>query len=132
MPGAPRDRADRSAQGACAMIIELPLDLVFRDLFYRIPAFARGNDVFLKLEGFNVTGSIKIKTAIGLVEDLERQGVAKPNETVIVEVVVGKSWIGAQLGLRRQGLQIHLRYGSKRQSRHHKRHGALWGEGRCR
>ncbi len=67
------------------MIIESPLDLVFRDLFYRLPAFAGNHDVFLKLEGFNVTGSIKIKTAIGLVEDLEQRGLARPNETVIVE-----------------------------------------------
>jgi 2,3-diaminopropionate biosynthesis protein SbnA len=79
------------------MIVESPLDLVFRDLFYRIPAFARGNDVFLKLEGFNVTGSIKIKTAIGLVEDLERQGVAMPNETVIVESSSGN--LGLALSL---------------------------------
>ena len=41
------------------MMIDLPLDLIFRDLFYRLPEFAGGNDVFLKLEGFNVTGSIK-------------------------------------------------------------------------
>jgi 2,3-diaminopropionate biosynthesis protein SbnA len=79
------------------MIVESPLDLVFRDLFYRIPDFARGNDVFLKLEGFNVTGSIKIKTAIGLVEDLERQGVAKTNETVIVESSSGN--LGLALSL---------------------------------
>ena len=90
MPGAPRERG-------CAMIIESPLDLVFRDLFYRVPAFARGNDVFLKLEGFNVTGSIKIKTAIGLVEDLERQGIAKPNETVLVESSSGN--LGLALSL---------------------------------
>ena len=67
------------------MIIELPLDLIFRDLFFRLPAFAGRHDVFLKLEGFNVTGSIKIKTAIGLVEDLERRGLARPNETVLIE-----------------------------------------------
>ena len=79
------------------MIIESPLDLVFRDLFYRVPAFARGSDVFLKLEGFNVTGSIKIKTAIGLVEDLERQDIAKPNETVIVESSSGN--LGLALSL---------------------------------
>ena len=36
------------------MIIESPLDLIFRDLFYRLPAFAGNHDVFLKLEGFNV------------------------------------------------------------------------------
>src|SRR6516164_9104330 len=79
------------------MIIESPLDLVFRDVFYRIPAYAWGNDVFLKLEGFNVTGSIKIKTAIGLIEDLERQSIAKPNETVIVESSSGN--LGLALSL---------------------------------
>jgi len=67
------------------MIIETPLDLIFRDLFYRVRGYAGGNDLFLKLEGFNVTGSIKVKTAIGLVDDLERQGRATPNVTTIVE-----------------------------------------------
>src|SRR5215831_7728759 len=79
------------------MIIESPLDLIFRDLFYRLPNFAGTHDVFLKLEGFNVTGSIKIKTAIGLVEDLERRGVAKPNETVIVESSSGNLGIALSL-----------------------------------
>ena len=54
------------------MIIQSPLQLIFRDLFYRLPAFAESHDVFLKLEEFNITGSIKIKTAIGLVENLEQ------------------------------------------------------------
>src|ERR1700742_428246 len=67
------------------MIIESPLQLIFRDLFYLLPAFADNHDVFLKLEGFNVTGSIKVKTAIGLVDDLEKRGIARPGETVIVE-----------------------------------------------
>ena len=67
------------------MIIESPLELIFRDLFYRLPAFAGAHDVFLKLEGFNITGSIKVKTAIGLIEDLEERGIARPKETVIVE-----------------------------------------------
>jgi N-(2-amino-2-carboxyethyl)-L-glutamate synthase len=79
------------------MIIESPLDLIFRDLFYRLPAFAGSHDVFLKLEGFNVTGSIKIKTAIGLVEDLERRGIARPNETTIVESSSGN--LGLALSL---------------------------------
>lgn len=67
------------------MIIESPLELIFRDLFYRLKNFAGGLDVYLKLEGFNVTGSIKVKTAIGLIEDLERRGLATPHETVIIE-----------------------------------------------
>lgn len=79
------------------MIIESPLDLIFRDLFYRLRGFAGGHDVFLKLEGFNVSGSIKVKTAIALVEDLEQRGVARPNETVIVESSSGNLGIALSL-----------------------------------
>ena len=79
------------------MIIESPLDLIFRDLFYRVRSFARGHDLFLKLEGFNVSGSIKVKTAIGLVEDLERRGIGRPHETVIVESSSGNLGIALSL-----------------------------------
>src|SRR6476659_6612970 len=79
------------------MIIESPLQLIFRDLFYRLPAFAESHDVFLKLEGFNITGSIKVKTAIGLVEDLEQRGMARPNETVLIESSSGN--LGLALSL---------------------------------
>jgi len=79
------------------MIIESPVDLIFRDLFYRLRAFAGGHDVFLKLEGFNVTGSIKIKTALGLIEDLEKRGLAEPGKTVIVESSSGN--LGLALSL---------------------------------
>ncbi len=79
------------------MIIESPVDLVFRDLFYRLRAFAGRHDVFLKLEGFNVTGSIKIKTALGLLEDLEKRGLANPSRTTIVESSSGN--LGLALSL---------------------------------
>ena len=79
------------------MIIDSPTELVFPDLFYRLSGFAAGQDVFLKLEGFNVTGSIKLKTAIGLIEDLERRGIAVPKETVIVESSSGNLGIALSL-----------------------------------
>jgi N-(2-amino-2-carboxyethyl)-L-glutamate synthase len=79
------------------MIIETPLDIIFRDLFYRLRSFARGHDVFLKLEGFNVSGSIKVKTAIGLIEDLERRGIVRPHENVIVESSSGNLGIALSL-----------------------------------
>jgi cysteine synthase A len=79
------------------MIVESPLELVFRNLFFRLRGFAGRHDVFLKLEGFHVTGSIKIKTAIGLIEDLERRGLARPNETVIIESSSGN--LGLALSL---------------------------------
>ncbi len=65
--------------------------------FIVFPLLPEAHDVFLKLEGFNVTGSIKIKTAIELVEDLERRGVARPNETVLVESSSGN--LGLALSL---------------------------------
>jgi cysteine synthase A len=79
------------------MIVESPLDLIFRDLFYRVPGFAEGHDLFLKLEGLNITGSIKIKTAIGLVDDLERRGIAKPNESILIESSSGNLGIALSL-----------------------------------
>ncbi len=85
------------SEGCCAMIVESPLEIIFRDLFYHLRAFAGGHDVFLKLEGFNVSGSIKIKTAIGLIEDLEQRGIAKPGETVIVESSSGNLGIALSL-----------------------------------
>src|SRR6476619_5443827 len=88
------------------MIIESPLDLIFRDLFYRLPEFAGGHDLFLKLEGFNVTGSIKIKTAIALVEDLEKRGVAKPGETVFVESSSGNLGLALSLVCAIKGYQF--------------------------
>ena len=79
------------------MIIESPLDLVFRDLFYRARNFCGDHDLFLKLEGLNITGSIKIKTAIALIENLESQGVIEPNRSVIVESSSGN--LGLALSL---------------------------------
>ena len=79
------------------MIIESPLDLVFRNLFYKLPTFAGVHDVFLKLEGLSITGSIKIKTAIALVEDLEKKGLATPHETVLIESSSGNLGIALAL-----------------------------------
>src|SRR5271156_5588200 len=85
-----------SGQG-CAVIVESPLELIFRDLFYRLSDFAAGNDVFLKLEGFSITGSIKVKAAIRLVEEFEQLGFVKPHESVIVESSSGN--LGLALSL---------------------------------
>ena len=88
------------------MIVESPLDLIFPDLFYRLRSFAGAHDVFLKLEGFNVTGSIKIKTAIGLIDDLERRGVARPGKTVIVESSSGNLGLSLSLVCAIKGYQF--------------------------
>ena len=53
--------------------------------------------MFLKLEGLNITGSIKIKTAIGLIENLENRAIIKPKESIIVESSSGN--LGLALSL---------------------------------
>ncbi|WP_034385140.1 cysteine synthase A [Deinococcus sp. YIM 77859] len=50
-------------------------------------------DVFVKLEGLNPGGSIKDRTALGLIEDAERRGLLKPGST-IVEPTSGNTGIG--------------------------------------
>ncbi|GGK13123.1 cysteine synthase [Deinococcus malanensis] len=50
-------------------------------------------DVFIKLEGQNPGGSIKDRTALGLVQDAERSGRLKPGGT-IVEPTSGNTGIG--------------------------------------
>ncbi|UQN06673.1 cysteine synthase A [Deinococcus sp. QL22] len=50
-------------------------------------------DVFVKLEGQNPGGSIKDRTALGLIEDAERRGLLKPGGT-IVEPTSGNTGIG--------------------------------------
>ncbi|GHF33317.1 cysteine synthase A [Deinococcus metalli] len=50
-------------------------------------------DVFVKLEGQNPGGSIKDRTALGLIEDAERRGVLPPGGT-IVEPTSGNTGIG--------------------------------------
>ncbi len=79
------------------MIINSPTELVFRDLFYKLDDFANGHEVFLKLEGLHITGSIKFKTAMGLIEDLELRGVANPGETTLIESSSGNLGIALSL-----------------------------------
>ncbi|MDL2345473.1 cysteine synthase A [Deinococcus sp. MIMF12] len=50
-------------------------------------------DVFVKLEGLNPGGSIKDRTALGLVTDAEERGVLKPGGT-LVEPTSGNTGIG--------------------------------------
>ncbi len=40
-------------------------------------------DVYVKLEGLNLTGSIKVRAALGMIEDAEASGRLKPGMTII-------------------------------------------------
>ncbi len=65
------------------MIYEHTYELVTDDVFVRLAHMAPGADVFLKIEGLNPAGSVKLKTALSLVEDAEHRGVLTPGARVI-------------------------------------------------
>jgi 2,3-diaminopropionate biosynthesis protein SbnA len=58
-------------------------DLVLDDLFLDLTKLVDGIILILKLEGFNPAGSIKLKTAVSLIEEGERQGLLIPGSRVI-------------------------------------------------
>ena len=50
-------------------------------------------NVFVKLEWFNASGSIKARAALNMIEEAEKEGKLKPGDT-IVEATSGNTGIG--------------------------------------
>ncbi|QKW49936.1 2,3-diaminopropionate biosynthesis protein SbnA [Streptomyces buecherae] len=65
------------------MIFERASDVVLDDVFLRLPGFLATGEVFLKLEGLNPAGSVKLKTAVALIESMERAGSLRAGSRVI-------------------------------------------------
>ena len=66
-----------------ALICDSPESLVFGACFIRLRNIVPPHTIVLKLEGFSVTGSIKIKTAKFLLDEMERAGKLKPGARII-------------------------------------------------
>lgn len=78
-------------------ILSNPLDLLFRNLFFELEGLTKRGRLLLKLEGYNVTGSIKIKPALFMIADLERRGLIEPHRSTIVESSSGNLGIALAL-----------------------------------
>ncbi|MGP4025927.1 2,3-diaminopropionate biosynthesis protein SbnA [Actinomadura sp. 3N407] len=65
------------------MIFQDSTELILDDVFLALPDLAPGREVFLKLECMNPAGSIKMKTALALIDDLEASGALRPGGRVI-------------------------------------------------
>jgi 2,3-diaminopropionate biosynthesis protein SbnA len=63
-------------------IISSPLDFNAEQLFVDLSS-TFGRRLFLKCEGFNFAGSIKVKAALGMVEAAERAGVLRPGSVLV-------------------------------------------------
>jgi 2,3-diaminopropionate biosynthesis protein SbnA len=80
-----------------------PLDLLSSNLFVELDGLVELGRTLIKLEGYNVTGSIKIKPALFMMADLERRGVIAPNRSTIVESSSGNLGIALALICRLRG-----------------------------
>ncbi|MFB8116607.1 2,3-diaminopropionate biosynthesis protein SbnA [Streptomyces sp. NPDC056465] len=65
------------------MIYENAYEMVQDDVFLHLDDAAANIDLYLKIEGLNPAGSIKLKTARSMVEDAERRGVLRRGSRLI-------------------------------------------------
>lgn len=65
------------------MIAQSVEDIIVDDVYLELSDLLPGRDLFLKLEGLNPAGSIKLKTANAIVEDAEQRGVLREGGRVI-------------------------------------------------
>jgi cysteine synthase A len=84
-------------------ILSNPLDLLCQNLFFELGGLIEKGRLLLKLEGYNVTGSIKIKPALFMIADLERAGLLQPQRSTIIESSSGNLGIAVALICRLRG-----------------------------
>jgi N-(2-amino-2-carboxyethyl)-L-glutamate synthase len=63
-------------------VISMPQDFNVDDLYIDLRPMS-GHSLFLKCEGFNFAGSIKLKAASAMVEGAERSGVLRPGSVLV-------------------------------------------------
>jgi N-(2-amino-2-carboxyethyl)-L-glutamate synthase len=76
-------------------VVSAPQDFHEEDLYVDLRSIV-GQSLYLKCEGFNFTGSIKLKAAVEMVEAAERSGALTP-QSVLVESSSGN--LGVALGM---------------------------------
>lgn len=83
------------------MLIDNPLALIGNTPLYRL----KDLNIFLKLEKFNLGGSIKDRAALGMIEDAENKGLLREN-SIIIEPTSGNTGIGLALIGRIKGYKV--------------------------
>ena len=62
-------------------------------------------DIYVKLEKYNIGGSVKDRAALGMIEEAEKQGILKPN-SVIIEPTSGNTGISLAMIGRSKGYKV--------------------------
>ncbi len=91
-------KSSRSSLITPPLIAENSLELILDKVFYKLEnLLSLKADIFLKIEGFNLAGSIKIKPAIRMLEVLEEKGEISPKHTHIIESSSGNLGVAVSL-----------------------------------
>ncbi|MFJ4142677.1 2,3-diaminopropionate biosynthesis protein SbnB [Pseudomonas sp. NPDC089734] len=78
-------------------------DIVHDQTFLKVSGV--GQDFFLKMESLNPAGSIKLKTAIGLVDDLQGRGLIGP-DTILIESSSGNLGVALAMICAERGIRF--------------------------
>ena len=62
-------------------------------------------NIYVKLEKYNIGGSVKDRAALGMIEEAEKQGILKPN-SVIIEPTSGNTGISLAMIGRSKGYKV--------------------------
>ncbi len=85
------------------MIVENVLDLKQSQTFFLLRDFLGNGDVYLKLEGANLAGSIKMKSALKMISCLEERGQIQPGVSRIIESTSGNLGIALSIICKEKG-----------------------------
>ena len=66
-----------------ALIYERAYEMVLEDVFLHLADLADNLDVYLKIEGLNPAGTVKLKAAVSMVEDAERSGTLRAGGALV-------------------------------------------------
>lgn len=87
------------------MIIKSIRNIRSQPLFFHLLDFVSNGNCYLKLEGLNIANSIKLTTAVGLIESLENSGRINP-ETVFIESSSGNLGVALSLICKEKGYRF--------------------------
>ncbi|MGP3919947.1 2,3-diaminopropionate biosynthesis protein SbnA [Nonomuraea sp. 10N515B] len=81
-------------------------EIILDDIFLRLPGFVADLDVFLKLEAFNPAGSLKLKTAVGLVDSVLSAGLLTQPHGRLIESSSGNLGVALSVVATERGFPL--------------------------
>jgi cysteine synthase A len=78
-------------------------DIKSEPLFFQLEGLLKESSLYLKLEGLNIANSIKLKTAITMINSYEQQGILIPGKNKVIESSSGNLGVALSIVCRQKG-----------------------------